>query len=372
MPVARLIRLIMKLLTVLSLFAVTPAPGPARDAASLVELPRAIATTVDKLDSPDWQTRDEAEFELQGVDPTWADKFREVAMKAATVEASLRLKRLTEELYVAERLGPAPAFLGISHEQVSWESDPRVVPGFAGLRIRYTIPNTAAERARLQPDDLIVAVDGFVPRSLEDCVAATRRIAGHKPGETCDFVLLRGVTGLHLNSRSVNGFDPRGMRNARTRVITSADDPRLIDDAVGLQITASHLIDSRLGIQTGDIIIGLNGAPIPAQDPQGALAAWSAAREAEVMPVPQRIAGLRMPSMQIIRGGRRIRAAVRLGRVPLSVAEQSGQRQPSIRGASPERVRELRDEFERWWWAGGSPAGAQTTADPAARWQMMP
>lgn len=341
-------------------------------------LPASIASAVQSLDSPNWEQREKAEFDLQGIDPAWADSLRAIAHNGATVESALRLKRSAEELFVTQRIGPARAFLGISHVPVDWPLDARVPPGFAAMRIGHTIRNTAAEKAQLQADDLILSVDGLTPTSMEEAAALSQVIGGHKPGEFCEFVVLRDVEGQLLHSRKVHGFDPRGLRDLRTRPVDWTSDERLPTGARGLLVTGGPRADARSGILSGDVIIGLDGRAIPADDPQRALATWCEGGdvdESESNSRPNvRTRNIPIPNVQIIRGGRRIVVRVPLGRVPLDVAERDQQRRMPIRGATPTRIRELRGEFDRWWsMSEFSETGDMARRiDPALYWQMNP
>jgi len=352
-------------------------PADADDSSGVASLPEAMATAVDALDSPNWNERDRAEFELQGVEPVWAGVFRRLARRGASIEAALRLRRAAEELFVSERIGPSRAFLGISHYPVDWERDPRIAPGYAAMRINHTIPDSQAERARLQRDDLIIAVDGVVPRSLEQATAMSQLIGNHKPGDPCKFVILRGIEGFHINSKSVNGFDLRQLRDLPTQVISSDIDPRLPPGAFGLRVSGEPGADAPFGLMVGDVIIGLDGRPIPAEDSRAAFEAWCDTADRDVdRPVRRRPRLILEPSIQVIRGGRRIVVEVPLGRVPLDVAAQDNRNPPGqpLRGASPERIRELRRDFDRWWSMPDSDADSPPTRlmDAALFWQMNP
>lgn len=349
-------------------------------AATFDGLSEEAARLVRHLDALDWKTRDQATFDLMNADPDLIDDLRRKSQSGVTTETALRLKRAAEELFFSKRIGDAPACLGIGHTiAIRWDEDPRVAPGVHAIRINVVYKNTPAARAGLRPGDLIIGTNGNIAESKQACVEFAGWISSQAPGTLCEFNVLRDINGRVLPAGP--GIDRRGFRNLETRVIQGSNDVRLPHESVGLLITNARRADPRLGLEPGDLIVAIDGQSLPSDGPKQALANWADAKtpsvdpEAEMrrdprMPIARRSRQMKMiPSIQILRGGRRIDLKATLGRWPLDLAEKNSL---INRGARLERIVELRGEFDRWW---NLPADAESTTGVTARnpslfWQM--
>lgn len=324
-------------------------------------LPGDVAALVERLDAADWQSRDQAMLSLMEVSPDWLEALRRESQTDMSTEARLRLRRAAEELYLSRQIGPAPACLGIQHTPpVDCRYDSRVAPGLFALRIDIVFPNTAAARAGLRPGDLIIGMNGGVASSADECGSYTSWIFSQRPGTHCEFTVLRNISGRSYRPLREHGIDRRGFRRLETRVVNSADDGRIADDAVGLLITVTPTNDTRLDLRPGDLIVGLDGKQLPTENPQEALETWA-----------NQGGGDRETSIQVLRGGQRVDLQATLGRWPLYLAAgRNGIR----RGATRDRILELSSDFDQWWSQPVVPDAADRPSlrDPSLFWQMEP
>lgn len=370
-------------MVILGLVTLTAAPRAfaERPNTDIEPLPPAIAVRVDHLDAPDWETRDRATFELMEADPAYLDALRRRSQEGLSTEAGLRLKRIAKELFLSKRIGPAQACLGIQHTRsIGWRQDSRVAPGLYALRIDTVFPSTAAARAGLKPGDLIIGMNGKLADSETEADSFTGWIFNQKPGTPCSFTILRDIDARLVRPEHERGIDRRGVRGLDTRVVNSSEDDRLPAGGVGLRITSSRNADARLRFEPGDLIVGIDGEPLPLHGAKEALTAWAEAAPVDDMqnPIPRR--NLRRgvlvrefgPSLQVLRGGRRMEIDVTLGRWPLYIVESG--RAGTRRGARIERIRDIASEFEHWWVEPvvSESHGRLPARDPSLYWQMEP
>ncbi|TPV92700.1 MAG: PDZ domain-containing protein [Myxococcales bacterium FL481] len=136
-------------------------------------------------------------------------------------------------------------------------------------------PNTPAERGGLEPDDRIVAINGDKVRDFEDFRG---RIAEYAPGSKVTFRVFRGdqekkltVTLGKRPSEDELARRARGERGDRDRPSGSLydnDRPRLgvdvrsADGKLTIQRVLENSLADRLGLQTGDEIVSVNGVKI--------------------------------------------------------------------------------------------------------------
>lgn len=345
-------------------------------------LPADISTLVANLDAPDWKTRDRASFELMEISPQWLEPLRRRSKEHLSTEAGLRLRRAAKELYLSREIGPAPACLGIEYAQldIDWRVDSRLAPGFHAIRITSVFPNTAAARAGLKPGDLVIGMNGSVWQSLAERNGFTPWIFNQRPGTSCTLTVLRNIRGRLVEPDNTRGLDRRGFRGLDTRVVSSDEERRLPAGAVGLRVTSVRHADPRLNLAPGDLIVALDGQLLPRVGAQAALETWASKQPADInLAIPPQpnvrpranLIVARPPSVQVLRGGRRIELDVTLGHWPLYIAAS---RTGTRRGASPERLVEIASEFERWWDAPiqSEEKGNTPRRDPALYWQMGP
>ena len=136
-------------------FADEPAPvegGSSRDSQEST-----LSRLIEDLGSPVWRTRETATLALMQRGPGIYDTMLAAYRQASQHEVRRRIKRVIADVYVAQLLGPAPAFLGISHERVdpTWQTDHRVPAGGPALLINDVFPWTAADRAGVRRGDVV-------------------------------------------------------------------------------------------------------------------------------------------------------------------------------------------------------------------------
>ncbi|MGB1031559.1 MAG: PDZ domain-containing protein, partial [Flavobacteriales bacterium] len=83
------------------------------------------------------------------------------------------------DIRIHENRAPS-AFLGVTMEEEQWSNE-----NSQGVRIRSVIEGSAAETAGLQPQDLILSINGTEMNSISDVVAAIKK---NKPGDQIELV----------------------------------------------------------------------------------------------------------------------------------------------------------------------------------------
>ena len=66
-------------------------------------------------------------------------------------------------------------------------------PELRGVKIEEVLPNSVAEQAKLQPGDVIIAVNGMDTHSWP---ALVRVLKAHQPGDTVEITYQRGTATL--------------------------------------------------------------------------------------------------------------------------------------------------------------------------------
>lgn len=319
------------------------------------------------------------------------DELRKVLAGNSSYEVRWRIREIVRQIYLDEALGAAPAFLGIQHtgHAVPSEENPRVPPGVTGILITLVFPATSAERAGLRSGDIILSLNGEWATPVRPATSFTAWIASQAVGSHCSLGVLRGGIGRDLNRRRVTGFNPKRFAKLGVEVLGNGDDPRIPPGRAGILITDVTRGDPKLELARGDLIIGLNGAPIPQADAEQRFSDWSAGRmiaplsdedvEGAVVlprglqrPGSERRHPRPVPSAQILRGGRWIELQVVLGRWPPYLSDGRGRRSP----AAARAYREADAAFDTWWhdWlalpVAGQPRGA--TVDDDRAWRLLP
>ena len=132
------------------------AKAPATSAGRVVSL-------VADLGDRQWATRRDAEAELTAMGHGVLAVLDPLLGGAADPEVLRRLERIYRRLVPAEEYAgqsDLSGFLGVEIQQVPPEDDPRLKGRENGLLIKQVVEDSAAERAGLQIDDLIVVLDG--------------------------------------------------------------------------------------------------------------------------------------------------------------------------------------------------------------------
>ena len=333
--------------------------APAKSSASVDNREATLSQLIKDLGSPVWRTRETATLSLMQRGPEIYDTLRTAYRQTSQYEVRRRIKRVAAEVYLSQLLGPAPAFLGISHTRgdPTWQTDARIPAGGSALLINDVFPWTAANRAGLRRGDLVV--------SLNDDRATAEHPAGRFPlwikaqriGTPCRLGVMRGGSGRVLNRRTMRGFDPRGFAKLKTRVLYHADDAKIAEGYAGFLIEAVGRADPRLGLKRGDLLIALDGHPIRAEGAVEAFEKWTQGQRYGEPPatggVPKVLPGNAgnapseeaVPSAQILRGVLWLELSATLGRRP---AFLPGGR-ASARGTKDRVLDDADAAFDAWW-----------------------
>ncbi|MHC4234023.1 MAG: PDZ domain-containing protein [Planctomycetota bacterium] len=165
--------------------AAEPVPDPAVDADEL----RAL---VSRLGSGSFQEREEATRLLLEVGSAAYDALEQAYRRTDDYEVRLRIQDVVEIVYFGEELFRTMGFLGIRLRIVDSTDDARVSGRQTGVLLVGVVPRTAAARAGLLDQDLIVEVDGQpLPADLTD-EEFSRTIREAGPGTGKQFTVFRG------------------------------------------------------------------------------------------------------------------------------------------------------------------------------------
>ena len=165
----------------------SPAPTPD---------PKAVPALVAKLGSCEFHQRQAAEAALRDMWSAAFELLQEEYRATTDFEARLRIQEIVKTAFFQEELFGRVGFLGVATRIVDRSEDERIPQGHVGVRIAAVVDDTAAARADLWRDDLIVALDGRpLPGHLSE-TDFSRRIQQAGPG--ADITL-----GLYRQGRSL-------------------------------------------------------------------------------------------------------------------------------------------------------------------------
>ena len=115
---------------------------------------------VGKLGSCEFDQRQAAEAVLRELGSAAFELLQEEYRATTDFEVRLRIQEIVKAVFFQEELFGRVGFLGVATRIVDSAEDERVPRGHSGVRIGAVVEDTAAARAGLWRDDLIVAVDG--------------------------------------------------------------------------------------------------------------------------------------------------------------------------------------------------------------------
>ncbi len=323
--------------------------------------PRALLS---RLDDSSWSNREEATRGLIDFGTSIYGELSAAYRQSTSAEVRRRIRYIVREIHYSAAAGPILAFLGVEPQHVNGESHPpRVFPGATGVNLRNVIAGSAAFRAGLMSNDLIVSVNGSAADGHDTALAFTEWIGSQRPGSQCRLTVVRGCEGFLYSAQTMSGFDPRGFAKLATRAVTRADNPMIPENAVALEITDVGRADTRLGLKQGDLIISIDGAPVPPEGAVEALKQWANTAQVPILDPRERrlqvIPGLRQnanafrndqPSVRVLRGGKVLEIDVVLGERPpyLQDGRMTGGR-AGQRGVSAQKIAEADAAFEVLW-----------------------
>jgi len=150
-------------------FPAEPAPpplGPLNDDEFRLSLEIAEAANVDRLipllGSPDYKQREAATTSLIDIGAPAFAKLRTAYEQSDDLEMRLRVEQIVRTAYLNRYVFDRNGFLGISLQPYDPKDTkgPRRADIEAGVKVSQVIPNTAAAKAGLRADDVIVAMNG--------------------------------------------------------------------------------------------------------------------------------------------------------------------------------------------------------------------
>jgi len=161
------------------------------------------ALLISQLGSPDYPQRERASERLQEIGASAFALLRTAYHETDDLEVRLRIERVVREAYLDHHVYRHNGFLGVSQDRigVTSDEDPRIPAGQMGIRVRQVLENTGAERAGLQSEDVIVALNG---RPLEAGAHPSERfgdtICHLGPHARVVLTLLRGQRRLEVEA----------------------------------------------------------------------------------------------------------------------------------------------------------------------------
>jgi hypothetical protein len=342
--------------------------------------PETIDRLIRDLSSPRWTVREAACNALMDAGTAAYRSLRSEFRETKSYEVRKRIRQVAREIYMSEQLGPPRAFLGIAHGGINTpDSDDSRVPAWAsGLFLREVFHGTGADRAGLLRGDLIMALNGRTGTKDFPALEFTQWIASQRPGTVCVLNVIRGGTGVRLDSSVIGGFTPAAFARARVKAVRHDDDPRVPYEAAGLLLEDDSVLDWKLKkedqphIAKGDLILALNEKPIPLEGAVEHFGRWCREElsvpappdnDARANPAPPK------PSVQLLRGGKGFDLDVTLGRRPAHLDQAA--RLP--RGAEPTQREQALASFAAWWQETFDPQGLLAdTAEEDPRWELEP
>jgi len=155
----------------------------------------------------------------------------------------------------------------------------------------------------------------------------------------------------------------------KTRVISSEEDPRLPKGTEGILLTDVTGADPRLKLKAGDLVVALDDQPLKDGEAAERFSKWvqgdNKATKSSEENNPMEIMGPvkpgqrnqpwwqsdpigkkpKLPSAQILRGGKRLDLEVILGRSPSYLPD----RRMMLQRIDASRVETAQAEFDAWW-----------------------
>lgn len=321
---------------------------------------------VSGLTSANWQVREASTRSLIELGPSIYSELEAAFRSSRSAEQRRRIRHIVREIHYNSTVGPVLAFLGVQPEHVNGDSyPPRVFPGSTGVHLRMVIAGSSAYRAGLVDGDVIVSINGSSAAGHDTAQAFTEWIGSQRPGSRCRLTVVRGCEGVRFGGHANSRFNPRWFRNVQTRSVTRNDHSIIPEGAVALEVTDASRAPAELGIRPGDLIISLDGAPLPVADAPQALRHWAENAQVPDPQADQRRVQLVFPGVRqqpggqprdgesyavVLRGGRLVDIEVELGERPAYLRDgKHGGGRAGQRGVDPRTLAEADAAFEQLW-----------------------
>lgn len=190
-----------------TLAAASPTSAPADDAPpSGAPAAESVDALLDRLDSPLHAERLAASELLLAQGGALFELLERGRMPLRSFEARRRARQVAEQVYLEERLGPSPPFLGIQYPRDD-ESDPRLLlekpvenATRVGVLVEGVIERTAAEEAKLKRGDYVVAVNDKPLLRSASSRAFADWISTQRAGTRCTLTLYRGTKRMKVSA----------------------------------------------------------------------------------------------------------------------------------------------------------------------------
>lgn len=154
--------------------------------------PEVVQQLVQQLGSRDWQQREDAAGRLMGLGPGAYEGLIRAYSRSTRFERRIRIKEIASAIFLAERFPPKTGFLGIRQQPAPASFDPATGKSRMAIRVLSVVPGTAAEKARLQPGDLLVKFNGKdIPRDTTGRVFSAM-VGGLPPKARVTMQIIRG------------------------------------------------------------------------------------------------------------------------------------------------------------------------------------
>jgi len=154
-----------------------------------------VERMISQLGSPDYGEREAGTEGLIEIGTPAFTRLRKAYGEADDLEVRLRIERVVHTAFLDHEVYSRHAFLGISlgPYMPRTEQAIEVPPGTVGVVITNVIPNTAALRAGLQKEDVIIEVDGrrLTGTGPESVNTFSQGIAARRPGTHMLLVVMR-------------------------------------------------------------------------------------------------------------------------------------------------------------------------------------
>ncbi len=163
-------------------------PVASNDPADASPLPDAtvVDELISRLGSSDFGEREEATRKLVEIGPGAFGALQDAYQATDDHEIRLRVQDVVEFAFFQDRLFGRFGFLGIGLDVVDPQASRHIRPGHTGVLLELVLGETAADRAGLRRDDIIVEIDGkpLAGNLTQDAFSASIREAG--PGRPLD------------------------------------------------------------------------------------------------------------------------------------------------------------------------------------------